>query len=136
MIGVLFAVYQITFTLGDVPMGWMEQFFGWLAGLGEAWIPEGLLRSLVVSGIIDGVGGVLSFVPLILIIFFQIAFLEDSGYMARIAYMLDRVFRIFGLHGSSVMPFIVSGGVGGGCAVPGVMASRTLRSRRESWRRY
>ncbi len=131
MIAVLFAVYQITFTLGDVPMGWMELFFGWLAGLGEAWLPEGLLRSLVVSGIIDGVGGVLSFVPLILIIFFQIAFLEDSGYMARIAYMLDRVFRIFGLHGSSVMPFIVSGGVGGGCAVPGVMASRTLRSRRE-----
>ncbi len=131
MICVLFAVYQITFTIGDLPMSWTEDFFGWLAGLGEAWIPEGLLRSLVVSGIIDGVGGVLSFVPLILIIFFQIAFLEDSGYMARIAYMLDRVFRIFGLHGSSVMPFIVSGGIGGGCAVPGVMASRTLRSRRE-----
>jgi ferrous iron transport protein B len=77
------------------------------------------------------VGGVMGFVPLIMLIFLQIAFLEDSGYMARIAYMLDRVFRVFGLHGCSVMPFIVGGGIAGGCAVPGVMAARTLRSRRE-----
>ncbi len=131
MLGVLLLVYQITFSLGQHPMDWLGLFFGWLGETAESLIPEGLVQSLVVSGIIDGVGGVLSFVPLILIIFFLIAFLEDSGYMARIAYMMDRVFRMFGLHGSSVMPFIVSGGVGGGCAVPGVMASRTLRSRKE-----
>ncbi len=131
MLFVLLAVYQVTFTVGEAPLGWMEAFFGWLAGLGEAWLPEGALRSLVVSGIIDGVGGVLSFVPIIMIMFLLVAFLEDTGYMARVAYMLDRVFRTFGLHGCSVMPFILSGGIGGGCAVPGVLASRTLRSPRE-----
>ena len=89
------------------------------------------MQSLVVSGIIDGVGGVMGFVPLIMVMFFLLSFLEDSGYMARMAYMLDRVFRAFGLHGSSVMPMIVSGGIPGGCAVPGVMAARTLRSPRE-----
>jgi len=131
MLAVLFAVYQITFTLGDYPLGWMEDFFGWLGDAVSGALPDGLLKSLIVSGVIDGAGGVLGFVPLILLIFLQIAFLEDSGYMARIAYMLDRIFRIFGLHGCSVMPFIISGGIGGGCAVPGVMATRTLRSPRE-----
>jgi ferrous iron transport protein B len=131
MVAVLFAVYQVTFVLGEYPMGWLEALFGWMGRTVDALLPDGLLQSLLVSGIIDGVGGVLSFVPLIMIIFLLIAFLEDSGYMARIAYMLDRVFRIFGLHGCSVMPFIVSGGIGGGCAVPGVLASRTLRSRKE-----
>jgi ferrous iron transport protein B len=128
---VLMAVYKLTFTLGEVPMGWVEAFFGWMSDTTSAALPDGLLKSLLVSGVIDGVGGVLSFVPLILLIFLFISFLEDSGYMARIAYMLDRLFRIFGLHGCSVMPFIVSGGIAGGCAVPGVMAARTLRSRRE-----
>jgi ferrous iron transport protein B len=90
-----------------------------------------LLKSLIVSGMIAGVGGVLGFVPLIMFMFFGIALLEDSGYLARVAFMMDRVFRIFGLHGSSVMAFIVSGGIAGGCAVPGVMASRTLKSPRE-----
>jgi len=74
---------------------------------------------------------VLGFVPLILFMFLGIAFLEDSGYLARVAFMLDRVFRYFGLHGNSVMAYIISGGIAGGCAVPGVMASRTLRSPRE-----
>jgi len=131
MLGILYAIYQFTFVVGDIPMGWMGDFFSWLGDVAGAALPEGHLRSLVVSGVIDGVGGVLSFVPLIAIIFLIISFLEDSGYMARIAYMLDRLFRMFGLHGCSVMPFIVSGGIAGGCAVPGVMAARTLRSRRE-----
>ena len=109
----------------------MESFFGWLNETATAILPEGLLSSLIVSGIIDGVGGVLGFTPLIMIMFFFLSFLEDSGYMARMAYMLDRVFRIFGLHGCSVMPFIISGGIPGGCAVPGVMAARTLRSPKE-----
>ena len=86
---------------------------------------------MLISGVIDGVGGVLGFVPIIMFMFFGIAVLEDSGYLARVAFMMDRIFRIFGLHGSSVMPFIVSGGIAGGCAVPGVMATRTLRSPKE-----
>jgi ferrous iron transport protein B len=97
----------------------------------DSLLPPGLIKSLVVSGIINGVGSVFSFVPLIMFMFFAIAFLEDTGYLARVAYMLDRVFRTFGLHGSSVMAYIVSGGIAGGCAVPGVMATRTLRSPRE-----
>jgi len=131
MFGVLYAMFQITFTLGEIPMGWLESLFGWLGATATDLIPAGLVQSLVVSGIIDGVGGVMGFVPLIAIMFLMISFLEDSGYMARVAYMLDRVLRIFGLHGCSAMPFIVSGGIMGGCAVPGVMATRTLRSPKE-----
>jgi len=131
MIGVLYAMFQITFTVGEIPMGWLETFFGWLGETATAIIPEGLVQSLVVSGIIDGVGGVMGFVPLIAVMFLMISFLEDSGYMARVAYMLDRILRVFGLHGCSAMPFIVSGGIMGGCAVPGLMAARTLRSPKE-----
>ena len=131
MIAVLYAMFQVTFTVGEVPMGWLESLFGWISATATLLIPEGLLQSLVVSGIIDGVGGVMGFVPLIAIMFLMISFLEDSGYMARVAYMLDRVLRIFGLHGYSAMPFIISGGIAGGCAVPGVMATRTLRSPKE-----
>jgi ferrous iron transport protein B len=130
MLGILYGLFSVTFTIGQVPMDWVESFFAWLASVASG-LPEGLTRSLVVDGIIAGVGGVLGFVPLILIMFLGITFLEDSGYMARMAYMLDRVFRSFGLHGSSVVPFIVSGGIPGGCAVPGVMAARTLRSPKE-----
>jgi ferrous iron transport protein B len=131
MIFVLYMVYSLTFLVGDIPLGLIEDFFGWMGDAVRAVMPDGLLQSLIASGIIDGVGAVLSFVPLLMIIFFCIAFLEDSGYMARVAYMLDRVFRYFGLHGCSIMPFIVSGGIAGGCAVPGIMAARTLRSPRE-----
>jgi ferrous iron transport protein B len=131
MFAVLYGMFQITFTFGEIPMGWFETMFGWLSTTTAALIPEGLVQSLVVSGIIDGVGGVMGFVPLIAIMFLLISFLEDSGYMARVAYMLDRVLRMFGLHGCSAMPFIVSGGIMGGCAVPGVMATRTLRSPKE-----
>lgn len=131
MLGVLYLLYTVTFRIGEIPMGWVEAGFGLLRDGAEAVLPDGQIKSLVLSGIIDGVGGVMSFVPLIMLIFLQIAFLEDTGYMARMAYMLDRVFRIFGLHGCSVMPFIVGGGIAGGCAVPGVLAARTLRSPRE-----
>lgn len=128
MLAVLYFMYQFVLGVGAVPMGWLETGFGWLADTVNTLMPDGLLRSLLVSGIIDGVGGVLGFVPLIFLLFMVLAFLEDSGYMARIAHMLDRVFRTFGLHGCSVMPFIISGGIPGGCAVPGIMATRTLRS--------
>ena len=131
MLGVLYAVFYLTFEIGAYPQGWVEDFFGWLGDVATDAIPEGMLQSLVVSGVIDGLGGILSFVPLILIMFLFIAFLEDTGYMARIAYMVDRIFRAFGLHGSSVMAYITAGGIAGGCAIPGAMATRTLRSPRE-----
>ena len=131
MVGVILALYQFTFKYSEMPVGWFENFFGWLGGFAQGHLPDGHLKSLVVSGVIDGVGGVLGFVPLIMFMFFGIAILEDSGYLARVAYMLDRVFSFFGLHGSSVMPFIVSGGIAGGCAVPGVMATRTIKSPKE-----
>jgi ferrous iron transport protein B len=131
MLAILFGLYKFTFTFSEAPVGWFESFFGGLSGLASTALPDGYMKSLVVSGIIDGVGGVLGFVPIIAFMFFGIAVLEDSGYLARVAYMMDRVLRIFGLHGSSVMSYIVSGGIAGGCAVPGVMAARTLRSRNE-----
>jgi len=131
MVGVLLALYHFTFTYSEIPVGWVEGLFGWLGETADRLLPEGLLKSLVISGMIDGVGGVMGFVPLIMFMFLGISILEDSGYLARVAFMLDRVFRIFGLHGSSVMAFIVSGGIAGGCAVPGVMATRTLKSPRE-----
>ncbi|MFU8819202.1 MAG: ferrous iron transport protein B [Desulfurivibrio sp.] len=131
MLAVLFGLYTFTFTYSELPVAWLGGLFGWLGELAEAGLPDGLLKSLIISGIIDGVGGVLGFVPLIMFMFFGIAVLEDSGYLARVAFMMDRVFHTFGLHGSSVMAYIVSGGIAGGCAVPGVMATRTLKSRRE-----
>ncbi len=131
MLGVLFLIFQLTFVVGAYPQGWVEDAFAWLGEICGELIPEGMLQSMVVDGLIGGVGGVVSFVPLIMIMFLFIAFLEDSGYMARIAYMLDRVFRMFGLHGASVMPYIIGGGIAGGCAIPGVMATRTLRSPKE-----
>jgi ferrous iron transport protein B len=131
MLAVIAGLYHFTFTYSKVPVGWLESFFEWLGFSIAIILPDGLLKSLIISGIIDGVGGVLGFVPLIMFMFLGIAILEDSGYLARVAFMLDRVFRIFGLHGSSVMAFIVSGGIAGGCAVPGVMATRTLKSPRE-----
>lgn len=131
MVAVLYGVYEITFTYSELPVQWFEAAFAALSRWAQGVLPEGPLRSLVVSGIIDGVGGVMGFVPLIFFMFLAIAFLEDTGYLARAAYMLDRVFRIFGLHGNSFMAFIISGGIAGGCAVPGVMATRTLRTSRE-----
>ncbi len=128
---VLFGLYTFTFGYSEIPVGWMENLFGFLGELAHSTLPDGAFKSMVIAGIIDGAGGVLGFVPIIMFMFFGIAILEDSGYLARVAFMMDRIFRMFGLHGSSVMPFIISGGIAGGCAVPGVMAARTLRSPKE-----
>ena len=128
---VLFGLYTFTFTYSELPVAWLENLFGHLSLAVDKMLPDGQVKSLIVAGIIDGVGGVLGFVPLIMFMFFGIAILEDTGYLARVAFMLDRIFRIFGLNGSSVMAYILSGGIAGGCAVPGVMATRTLRSPKE-----
>ncbi len=131
MIVILYGIYAFTFSASETPIRWFEAFFDILKSAVSSVTPEGNLQSLLMSGIIDGVGGVLGFVPLIMFMFFAIAIMEDSGYMARVAYMLDRVLRWFGLHGNSVMALVVSGGISGGCAVPGVMAARTLRDPKE-----
>ncbi len=131
MLFIMYLMYRITFSLGEYPMEWVSALFDGMHSLVDASMEDGALKSMLMSGIIDGVGGVMCFVPLILLIFMQIAILEDSGYMARMAYMLDRIFRVFGLHGASVVPYILGGGIAGGCAVPGIMAARTLRSPRE-----
>jgi ferrous iron transport protein B len=124
---VLWAVFQLTFLLGEYPMEWLESFFGLLSGLLQAAIPEGLIRSLVVDGIIGGVGGVLSFVPLIVILFFFLSILEDVGYMSRAAFATDKLLHSFGLHGQSIFPMML----GFGCSVPAILASRTLKSPRD-----
>ena len=131
MAAILFGLYSFTFTYSTFLVDWLAAFFGLVSGLVDSSLAEGPLKSMLISGVIDGVGGVLGFVPIIMFMFFGIAVLEDSGYLARVAFMMDRIFHFFGLHGSSVMPFIVSGGIAGGCAVPGVMATRTLRSPKE-----
>ncbi len=131
MLLVLLGLYNFTFTYSALPVAWCGAFFSWLAGLADIFVPDGYFKSMLIAGVIDGIGGVLGFVPLIMFMFFGIALLEDTGYLARVAFMMDRVFRVFGLHGSSVMAYIISGGIAGGCAVPGVMATRTLRSPKE-----
>ena len=131
LLGVLLGVYHFTFWVSQAPIDLLAALFGWMGDGAAVVLPEGHLQSLVVSGIIDGVGGVVEFVPLIAFMFFAIAVLEDSGYMARIAFIMDRVLRTFGLHGSSVLALMVGGGLSGGCAVPGVLAARTLRDPKE-----
>ncbi|MDR1587584.1 MAG: ferrous iron transport protein B [Treponema sp.] len=123
----LWSVFQLTFFLGAYPMSWLESFFGFLSAALQSVLPEGLLRSLLVDGIIGGVGGVFSFVPLIVILFFFLSILEDVGYMSRAAFATDKLLHAFGLHGQSVFPMML----GFGCSVPAIMASRTLKSRRD-----
>ncbi|MDR0552232.1 MAG: ferrous iron transport protein B [Spirochaetaceae bacterium] len=124
---VLWGVFQLTFTIGAYPQGWVESFFGFLSGAASAGLPDGLLRSLVVDGIIAGLGGVLSFVPLIVLLFFFLSILEDLGYISRAAFATDRFLHSFGLHGQSLFPLML----GFGCSVPAMMASRTLKSSRD-----
>jgi ferrous iron transport protein B len=131
MAAILFGLYSFTFNYSTFFVEWLSFFFEFLSSSADTMLPDGPVKSMIISGVIDGVGGVLGFVPIIMFMFFGIAVLEDSGYLARVAFMMDRIFHFFGLHGSSVMPFIVSGGIAGGCAVPGVMATRTLRSPKE-----
>ena len=131
LLAVMYVVYVFTFQGSEPFIKYLETFFKWLGGVTADALPDGLFKSLVVSGVIDGVGGVLGFTPLIAFMFFAIAILEDTGYMARIAFMLDRVLRGFGLHGASMLALMVAGGIAGGCAVPGIMATRTMREPKE-----
>jgi len=129
-LGLMYLVFQLTFTVAGPPMAWIEAAFGVLGNTVSGWWPEGsenALRSLLVDGIIGGVGGVLVFLPSILLLFLAIAILEDSGYMARGAFIMDRLMHKIGLHGKSFIPLLI----GFGCSVPAIMATRTLDNDRD-----
>ncbi len=124
---VLWGMFQLTFTLGEYPMAWLEGFFSWLTSTLNGIMPESGFKSLLIDGVIAGVGGVLSFVPLIVLLFFLLSILEDIGYMSRAAFATDKFLHTFGLHGQSIFPMML----GFGCSVPAIMAARTLKSRRD-----
>lgn len=128
-LALMYGTFWLTFKVGQYPMDWLETFFDWLAT--TVWYlipagPEGLARSLVIDGIIRPVGAVLVFLPNILMLFMAIAILEDSGYMARAAFVMDSLMHRIGLHGKSFIPMLI----GFGCTVPAIMATRILENRR------
>jgi len=123
----MFAIFQTIYSLAQYPMGACEEGQQWLSSLLEQWLSPGILRSLLIDGVVAGVGSVLIFVPQIALLFFFIAILEDCGYMARAAFLVDRVMGFFGLSGKSFLPLMSSFA----CAVPGVMATRVIENARD-----
>lgn len=123
----MWAMFQATFTLGGIPAAWMEEGIAWLGSWLGGLMPDGSLKALIVDGIIGGVGGVIVFLPNILILFFFISLMEDTGYMARAAFIMDKLMHKMGLHGKSFIPLLM----GFGCNVPAIMATRTLESRKD-----
>ncbi len=126
-LGVMALMFFMIFRAAEVPMGWIETGQATVAGWAEAALPEGDFRDLVIDGAIAGVGGVVIFLPQILILFFFIGLLEDTGYMARAAFIVDRLMSRVGLHGKSFVPMLSSFA----CAIPGIMAARTIDSTRD-----
>jgi ferrous iron transport protein B len=129
-LGLMYMVFHLTFTLAGPLMDYIDSFFGWLgSSLSSIWPGSGdsLLLSLLNDGVIGGVGGVLIFLPNILLLFFALSLLEDSGYMARAAFIMDRIMHKLGLHGKSFIPLLL----GFGCSIPAIMATRTLENRRD-----
>ena len=124
-LAIMFVIFWATFYIGAFPQEWIEDFVSWTAGLTQNFMPEGPLKDLIADGIIGGVGGVIVFLPNILILYFFISFMEDSGYMARAAFIMDRLMHKIGLHGKSFIPLIM----GFGCNVPAIMATRAIESR-------
>ncbi len=123
----IWAMFQLTFTLGAYPMGWIESFVGFLSGQLDMIMAPSLFKSLLLDGIIAGIGSVVVFLPNILILFFCIALFEDTGYMARAAFLMDRVMHTSGLHGKSFIPMLM----GFGCSVPAIMATKTLENKKD-----
>ncbi|MBA7475398.1 Fe(2+) transporter FeoB [subsurface metagenome] len=125
----MYLVFLLTFKIGEYPMGWLEQFFDWTGKTITSFWPassESWLMSLLVDGVIAGVGGVIVFLPNILLLFSAIAILEDSGYMARAAFVMDSIMHRIGLHGKSFIPMLI----GFGCSIPAIMGTRILENRR------
>jgi ferrous iron transport protein B len=125
---VMYIIFKFTFVFSEPIMNILEVFFEQLGNVVGNTITEESIRSLIIDGIIGGVGGILEFFPLILFMFFAIAFFEDFGYMARAAFIMDKVMSKFGLHGKSFLPLMIATN---GCAVPGILATRTLDSKRD-----
>jgi ferrous iron transport protein B len=123
----IWAMFQATFSLGAYPLDWIETAVGGFATILGHLLPEGLFKALILDGIVAGVGSVIVFLPNILILFFCIALFEDTGYMSRAAFLMDKVMHLIGLHGKSFIPMLM----GFGCNVPAIMASRTLESRKD-----
>lgn len=122
---IMFFIFWATFVIGQYPMEWIETAVEWLSDMVNKLMPEGPLKDLVADGIIGGVGGVIVFLPNILILYFCISFMEDSGYMARAAFIMDKVMHRIGLHGKSFIPLVM----GFGCNVPAILSSRAIESR-------
>ncbi len=122
---IMFAIFWATFEIGSYPMEWIESLVGWISSLVQKVMPDGALKDLIADGILGGVGGVIVFLPNILILYFCISFMEDSGYMARAAFIMDKLMHRIGLHGKSFIPLIM----GFGCNVPAIMSSRSIESR-------
>ena len=122
---IMFAIFWATFEIGAYPMDWIETLVGWLAGFVQSVMPDGPLKDLIADGIIGGVGGVIVFLPNILILYFCISFMEESGYMARAAFIMDKLMHRIGLHGKSFIPLVM----GFGCNVPAIMSARSIESR-------
>jgi len=123
----MWLTFQLTFSLGAYPMNWIDQGMSWIASTISAIMAPGLLKDLLANGIIAGIGGVIIFLPNILILFFLISFMEDTGYMARAAFIMDKAMHRIGLHGKSFIPMLM----GFGCNVPAIMATRTIESRND-----
>ena len=124
-IGVMWLMFYCTFHLGAYPQGWIEGLIEGLASLLEGWLPDGILKDLLTDGVIGGVGSLIVFLPNIMILYLFISFMEDSGYLARAAFIMDRVMHKAGLHGKSFIPLVM----GFGCNVPAVMSTRIIESR-------
>ncbi len=122
---VMWLMFWATFSLGSYPMEWIESFVGWISNLISRFMAEGPLKDLLLDGIIGGVGGVIVFLPNILILYAFISFMEDSGYMARVAFIMDKLMHKMGLHGKSFIPLVM----GFGCNVPAIMSTRIIESR-------
>lgn len=122
---IMFAIFWATFEIGQYPMDWIEWLVGKISQMVQGMMPDGPLKDLIADGIIGGVGGVIVFLPNILILYFCISFMEDSGYMARAAFIMDKLMHRIGLHGKSFIPLIM----GFGCTVPSIMATRSIESR-------
>ena len=120
-------MFQLTFSLGAYPMEWLGTGVDWLSISISGLLPDSLLKDLFLNGIIAGVGSVIVFLPNILILFFCIALFEDTGYMSRAAFLMDRIMHLIGLHGKSFIPMLM----GFGCNVPAIMAARTLESEKD-----
>ena len=123
---ILYAMFQCTFTIGQYPMDWIDWCVNQIGQLVNTYMPDGSLKDMIVDGIIGGVGSVIVFLPNILILYLFISLLEDSGYMARAAFIMDKLMHKMGLHGKSFIPLIM----GFGCNVPAVMATRTIENRK------